>query len=198
LLGLAPGRIATEDDGHGAATLTSHPAPGPSERLATAEIVLAFASRGVRSSVLRLPPTVHGDGDSGFMAMIVGLARVAGTSGYTGDGTNRWPAVHRTDAARLFRLAVELAPAGSTLHAVGDEGVPGLAFAEVIGRHLDLPVVAVAPEDAGDQFFWLADFLSMDSPASSSATRLLLGWEPTGPGLIEDLELGHYFDDPAP
>jgi nucleoside-diphosphate-sugar epimerase len=161
--------------------------------LAPAEIVLSFASRGVRSSVLRLPPTVHGDGDSGFMAIIVGLARVAGTSGYTGKGSNRWPAVHRTDAARLFRLAVEQAPAGSTMHAVDDEGVPGLAFAEVIGRHLDLPVVAVAPKDADNQFFWLADFLSMDSPASSTVTRGLLGWEPTGPGLIEDLDQGHYF-----
>ena len=197
LLGLTPGRTATEADGHGAAPLTAHAAPGPSERLATAEIVLSFASRGVRSSVLRLPPTVHGDGDSGFMAMIVGLARVAGTSGYTGDGSNRWPAVHRSDAARLFRIAVEQAPAGSTLHAVADEGVPGLAIAEVIGRHLDLPVVAVAPEDAESQFFWLANFLSMDSPASSAITRSVLGWEPIGPGLIEDLELGHYFDDPA-
>jgi nucleoside-diphosphate-sugar epimerase len=165
--------------------------------LAPAEIVLSFASRGVRSSVLRLLPTVHGDGDSGFMAIIVGLARVAGTSGYTGKGSNRWPAVHRSDAARLFRLAVERAPAGSTLHAVGDEGVPGRAFAEVIGRRLKVPVVAVAPEDAGNQFFWLADFLSIDSPASSSLTRALLGWEPAGPGLIEDLEQGHYFHDPA-
>lgn len=197
LLGLTPGRTATEDDGHDAAPQTAHIAPGPSERLATAEIALSFASRGVRSSVLRLPPTVHGDGDKGFMAMIVGLARVAGTSGYTGDGSNRWPAVHRTDAARLFRFAIEVAPAGTTLHAVADEGVPGLAIAEVIGRHLDLPVVAVAPEDADNQFFWLANFLSMDSPASSAVTRSLLGWKPTGPGLIEDLELGHYFDDPA-
>ena len=197
LLGLTPGRVATEQDGHGADPLAGHAAPGPSERLATAEIVLSFASRGIRSSVLRLPPTVHGDGDNGFMAMIVGLARVAGTSGYTGDGSNRWPAVHRSDAARLFRLAVEQAPAGSTLHAVDDEGVPGRAFAEVIGRHLELPVVAVRPEDAGNQFFWLADFLSMDSPASSTRTRALLGWEPTAPGLLEDLDRGHYFLDPT-
>ena len=190
-LGLTPGRVATERDGHG-------PAPaeygrGPQLRRETAELTLSLADRGVRSSVLRLPPTVHGDGDHGFMAAIVGIARDKGVSGYLGDGSNRWPAVHRLDAAHLFRLAVEQAPAGSTLHAVADEGVPIRAIAEVIGRHLGLPVAAVAAEDAAGHFTWLAGFIALDSPASSTLTRELLGWQPTQPGLIEDLEKGHYF-----
>jgi nucleoside-diphosphate-sugar epimerase len=190
-LGLTSGRVATERDGHG-------PAPaeygrGPQLRRETAELTVSLADRGVRSSVLRLPPTVHGDGDHGFMAAIVGTARDKGVSGYLGDGSNRWPAAHRLDAAHLFRLAVEQAPAGSTLHAVSDEGVPIRAIAEVIGRHLDLPVAAVAAGDAAAHFTWLAGFIALDSPASSALTRELLGWQPTQPGLIEDLEKGHYF-----
>ncbi len=127
------------------------------------------------------------------MAALVGIARERGVSGYIGDGRNRWTAVHRLDAARLFRLALESAPAGTTLHGVAEEGVPIRAIAEVIGRHLDLPVRAVAPEDAAEHFGWLAGFLGMDSPASSALTRELLGWQPTHPGLIDDLEEGHYF-----
>ena len=137
---------------------------------------------------------MHGDGDNGFMATLVGIARAKGVSGYIGDGSSRWPAVHRLDAAHLFRLALEKAPAGSVLHAVADEGVPVRAIAEVIGRHLDLPVVAIAPEDAGAHFGFLAAFLGLDSPASSALTRELLGWQPTHPGLIDDLEQGHYFN----
>jgi nucleoside-diphosphate-sugar epimerase len=125
--------------------------------------------------------------------MIVGIARDKGVSGYIGDGTNRWPAVHRLDSARLFRLALEKAPAGSTLHAAAEEGVPIRDIAEVIGQHLDLPVVAISPDDAGEHFAWLAGFLAADSPASSAFTRELLGWHPTQPGLIADLEQGHYF-----
>ncbi len=196
-LGLAPGRVATERDG-----LVPDPAAAPliggaPTRLATAQMTLSFASRSIRSSVVRLPPTVHGEGDNGFMAALVGIARDKGVSGYIGDGSNRWPAVHRLDAAHLFRLALEKAPAGSVLHAIADDGVPIRAIAEVIGRHLDLPVVAISAADAAEHFSWLAGFLAADSPASSTLTRELLGWQPTHPGLLEDLDKGHYFDHPS-
>jgi nucleoside-diphosphate-sugar epimerase len=184
-LGLLPGQVATEKDGLDAAPAGA--AAGPQIRHSNAHLTLSFADRGVRSSVLRLPPTVHGDGDNGFMATIVGIARTTATSAYIGDGSNRWPAVHRLDAATLFRLALEQAPAGSVLHAVADEGVPLRAIAEVIGRHLDVPVTSVSPEDAAAHFTWLAHFLGVDSPASSTLTRELLGWTPTHVGLIDDL-----------
>ncbi len=192
-LGLAPGRVATERDGQNADSAAAPIMGGAETRRATAWITLALASRGVRSSVLRLPPTVHGDGDNGFIATLVGIARAKGVSAYIGDGSNRWPAVHRFDAAHLFRLALEKAPAGSTLHAIADEGVPIRAIAEVFGRHLNIPVVSVSPEEAGEHFTWLAGFLAIDGPASSALTRELLGWQPTHPGLIPDLEEGHYF-----
>jgi nucleoside-diphosphate-sugar epimerase len=160
LLGLAPGRLATEQDGLG-------PAPAGT-------------------------PAVHGEGDNGFMTAIAGIARDKGVSGYIGDGASRWPAVHRSDAAALFRLALENAPAGSVLHAVGEEGVPIRAIAEVIGRQLGVPVAAISPEDAPGHFTWLAGFLGLDSPASGAATRELLDWQPTGPGLLDDLEKGYY------
>jgi nucleoside-diphosphate-sugar epimerase len=190
-LGVAPGRLATERDGHDPAP--AHLGGGPAARHGTAELTLSLAGRGVRSVVLRLPPTVHGDGDNGFVASIIGIARDTGVSGYIGDGANRWPAVHRLDAAHLFRLAAENVPAGTTLHAIADEGVPIRDVAGVIGRHLSLPVVSVAPEDAAGHFTWMAAFLGLDSPASSTLTRELTGWQPTQPGLIEDLEKGHYF-----
>ena len=193
-LGLKPGQVATEqDDGHAPGLPAADLASGPAMRLANAEMTLALASRGVRSSVVRLPPTVHGDGDNGFMAALVGMTRGRGVSGYLGDGSNRWPAVHRLDAANLFRLALEQAPAGSVLHAVADEGVPIREIAEVIGRHLDVPVASIPAEEAAAQFGFLAGFLGLDSPASSTLTRELLGWHPTHPGLIEDLDKGHYF-----
>jgi nucleoside-diphosphate-sugar epimerase len=192
-LGVAPGRMASEQDGHGPTAAMAGMGSGPSTRWGTAELVIALGARGVRSSVVRLSPTNHGDGDNGFMATLVAIAREKGVSGYIGDGANRWPAVHRLDTARLFRLGLERAPAGSTLHAVADEGVPVREIAEVIGRHLELPVVSVAPEDAGEHFTWLAGFLGIDAPASSALTRELLGWEPTQPGLIADLDEGHYF-----
>jgi len=195
-LGLTPGRVATERDGLGPDPAAAPLIGGAATRLANAQMTLSLASRGVRSSVVRLSPTVHGDGDHGFVATLVGIARAKGVSGYIGDGSNRWPAVHRLDAARLFRLALEKAPAGSVLHAVADEGVPIRAIAEVIGRHLDLPVVAISPADAGEHFAWLAGFLAADSPASSALTRELLGWQPTHPGLIDDLGQGHYFHTP--
>jgi nucleoside-diphosphate-sugar epimerase len=197
LLGLAPGRIATEQDGHGSRAAVAAFGGGPQVRWETAELALSLASQGIRSSIVRLPPTNHGDGDNGFIATLVGIAREKGVSGYIGDGTNRWPAVHRLDSAHLFRLGLEEAPAGSTLHAVADKGVPVHDIAEVIGRHLELPVISVTPEDASEHFTWLGGFLGLDAPASSAWTRELLGWEPTQPGLIEDLDQGHYFNKPS-
>jgi nucleoside-diphosphate-sugar epimerase len=196
-LGLVPGRVATERDGRDPDSAVAHLSGGPQTRLGTAQMTLSLASRGVRSSVVRLPPTVHGEGDHGFMAALVGIARDKGVSGYIGDGSNRWPAVHRFDAAHLFRLGLEQAPAGSVLHAAADEGVPIRAIADVIGRHLDLPVAAIAPEDAAGHFAWLAGFIGVDSPASGALTRELLGWQPVQPGLIDDLDKGHYFHSPA-
>jgi nucleoside-diphosphate-sugar epimerase len=196
-LGVSPGHLATELDGHGANPAVAAWGDGPRTRAETAEFVLSLASRGVRSSVVRLPPTNHGDRDSGFIAFLVGIARDKGVSGYIGDGANRWPAVHRLDSARLFGLALDNAPAGSTLHAVAEEGVPIRDIAEVIGRHLDVPVVSIAPEDAGEHFAWMAGFLGADSPASSALTRELLDWQPREPGLIADLDQGHYFERPA-
>ncbi|WP_327269634.1 SDR family oxidoreductase [Streptomyces sp. NBC_01218] len=193
-LGLAPGRLATEEDGRSPdRSAVTTPPTGPSKRMENARAVLALADRGVRASVVRLPPTVHGDGDQGFLATIVAVARAKGVSGYLGDGANRWPAVHRDDAARLFRLALEGAPAGSVLHAVADEGVPIRTVAEVIGRHLGLPVASVDAADAAAHFTWLGAFLALDGPASAARTRALLGWQPTGPGLLDDLDRGHYF-----
>ena len=191
VLGLTVGRVATEDDGL---------VPGPElranpagRRSATALFVLSLRGTGVRSSVLRLPPTVHGDGDNGFIATLVGIARQRGVAGYVGDGANRWPAVHRSDAARLARLAVEAAPAGSVLHAVADEGVAWRDIAEAMGRHLDVPTASVAPTDAGEHFSHLGHFVGLDSPATAAVTRQLLGWEPTGPSLLDDLDQDHYY-----
>jgi nucleoside-diphosphate-sugar epimerase len=195
-LGVAPGKIATELDGHVDDPSLASYGEGPLVRRATGEYVLSLASRGVRSSVMRLPPTNHGDGDNGFMAALVAIARDKGVSAYVGDGSNRWPAVHRLDSAKLFALAVENAPAGSTLHAVADEGVPIRDIAGVIGSHLDVPVVSIAPEDADEHFTWLARFIGADCPASSILTRELLGWEPKQIGLVEDLDQGHYFRTP--
>jgi nucleoside-diphosphate-sugar epimerase len=121
----------------------------------------------------------------------------ASGAGYVGDGTNRWPGVHQIDAARLFRLALEKAPAGSFAHAIADEGVRIRDIAEVIGRHLGVPTASIAPEEAPGHFGWMARFVGIDSPASSALTRELLGWEPTGPGLLDDLDNGYYFDEPA-
>jgi nucleoside-diphosphate-sugar epimerase len=167
-------------------------AGGP--RIDAENATIAWADRGVRSSVVRLPPVVHSDLDHhGFAPTLIDIARTTGTSGYVGDGANRWPAVHTRDAARLYRLAVERAPAGSRLHAVADGGVPFAEIAGVIGRRLDLPVTSVAPEDAAAHFSFLARFVSLDGPAASELTQRLLDWAPTHPGLIDDLENGHYF-----
>jgi nucleoside-diphosphate-sugar epimerase len=185
-----PGHVVTEDDAAG-------PASVPHPRLDAERIARALAARGVRSSIVRPGPSVHGEGDHGFVPVLIGIARAKGVSAYVGDGSNRWPAVHRLDAATLYRLALETAPAGSVFHAVADEGVPTREIAELIGRHLDVPVRSVAPEDAGEQFGWLGAFFALDAPASSALTRARLGWQPTHPGLIEDLEAGHYFQEAA-
>jgi nucleoside-diphosphate-sugar epimerase len=186
LAGFSPGRILTEDD------VVDPDSPRASERAA-----LEFTSRGVRVSVLRLPPSVHGEGDHGFVPRLIDIAREKGVAAYPGDGSNRWPAVHRLDAARLFRLALESAPAGARLHAVGDGGVPVRDIAGAIGRHLTLPVTGIAPETAFDHFGWLGGFFSLDVAASSTRTQELLGWQPTQAGLLDDLEQGHYFHDRA-
>jgi nucleoside-diphosphate-sugar epimerase len=154
---------------------------------------LAVAERGVRASVVRLPPSVHGEGDYWFIPIFIGVARKAGVSAYIGDGANVWPAVHRVDAARLFRLALEQAPAGTLLNAVADEGVPFREIAEVIGRHLRVPAKSIAPQDARDQFGTLAGFAAIDLPASSAVTRQRFGWRPAEPGLIADLDQGYYY-----
>jgi nucleoside-diphosphate-sugar epimerase len=182
---LPPGRLGTEKDVADAGSV----AP----RVASENAALALAERGVRSSVVRLSPSVHGNGRSGFVEVLIYIAREKGVSGYVGDGSNRWPAVHQLDAAHLFCLALEKAPAGSVLHGVQDEGVPTRVIAEVIGRHLDLPVVSISPEDAGKHFSWLGPSSSTDNPTSSTLTRELLGWQPVHPALIQDLEEGPYF-----
>ncbi|CAI6086074.1 SDR family oxidoreductase [Cohnella sp. JJ-181] len=181
--GLPPGRIGTEDD-----AVDSGVPRGGAENAA-----LAMAERGVRSSVIRLAPTVHGPGDHGFVHALIGIARAKGVSAYVEDGANRWPAVHRLDAARLFRLALESAPAGSRLHGVGEEGVPFREIAGVIGRHLNVPVVSIPREEAAEHFSWLGSFASTDGPTSSALTRARLGWQPEHPALLPDLEEGHYF-----
>jgi nucleoside-diphosphate-sugar epimerase len=181
---LAPGRPGIEQD---------EPDTGPFAALrgASEAVTLGFAGRGVRAVVLRLPFSVHGTGDHGFVPALIGMARTAGVSAYPGDGANRWPAVHRLDAANLFRLALEGAQAGVRLHAVADEGVPVRDIAEVIGRHLSVPVTSVSDPS---HFGFLAHFITMDGPASSALTRERTGWQPVQPGLIADLDKGHYFD----
>ena len=194
MFGLASGRVATENDGLvPSAEVRASPA---GRRAATALLALSLAGTGVRASVLRLPPTVHGEGDHGFVATLINLARQRGVAAYVGAGANRWPAVHRSDAARLARLAVEAAPAGSVLHAVGDEGIPFREIAGAIGRHLGIPTPSVPRADADEYFAYLGRFVSVDAPASAVITEQLLGWEPIGPSLLEDLEQGHYFDEP--
>jgi nucleoside-diphosphate-sugar epimerase len=187
-----PGQTATERDAGEAA---DHPAGG---RRLNEQILLSFAERGVRSASVRLTPTVHGEGDHGFVPIIIGVAREKGVSGYVGDGSSRWPAVHRLDAARLFRLALEKAPAGTALHGVAEEGIPVREIADVIGRHLGVHVESIAADAAVGHFGFLGALLGVDSPASSVFTRERFGWQPEQPGLIEDLDQGHYFESAVP
>ena len=187
-LALKPGTVGTERDP--IALDSDSPAAA---RIPNEGVALCLASSGVRSSVVRLSPTVHGEGDRGFLPALIGIARSTGVSGYLGDGANHWPAVHRLDAARLFRLALEKAPAGTVLHGVAEQGVRIRDVAEVIGRRLNLPAASISPDDAGEHFGWLAGFLGMDVPVSSALTRELLGWRPTHAGLLDDLGQDHYF-----
>jgi nucleoside-diphosphate-sugar epimerase len=177
------GPVATEQD-----------APIPSFPRKSEQAAEALASRGVRVSLLRLPPSVHGDGDHGFVPALIKLAREKGKSVYVGDGLNRWPAVHRLDAACLYRLVLEKSSAGANYHAIGDEGVPFRDIARVIGRRLGVPVVSKSPEEAADHFGWLSHFVGMDSPASSKLTEERLEWRAKHPGIIADLERGTYFE----
>jgi nucleoside-diphosphate-sugar epimerase len=180
--GQAPGRVATEDDG-------AEPGAAVALRAPMEPAALSLAARDVRVSVVRLAPSVHGPGDRGFVPALIEIARSTGVSGYPGDGANRWCAVHRLDAARLYRLALESAPAGARLHAVADEGIRLREIAESIGRHLHLPATGVPT----DHFGWFAPFVTLDNPATSDRTRKLLAWYPTHPALLPDLDEGHYF-----
>ncbi|BBY26862.1 SDR family oxidoreductase [Mycolicibacterium sediminis] len=187
LAGLTDGRAATEDD--------ASPFRGPdSPRGGTENLLLDFADRGVGSVALRFSPTTHGTGDYGFVATLCQIARDRGVSGYPGDGRNRWAAVHVADAARMVVLGLEKAPAGTRLHAVAEEGVPSRVIAEAIGRAFDLPVAAIPADRVGEHFGWIGGFFAMDMAASNAATRELLGWTPTGPTLIEDIDGGAYGD----
>jgi len=175
---LAPGRVATEAD-----------VPDPAFPRKSEAAARAFANRGVRAATVRLAPSVHGLGDHGFIPIVIGLAREKGVSAYLGEGLNRWPGVHRQDAARLYRLVLEQGAVDPVYHAVADEGVPFKELAGVIGRRLGLPV-----EPRGREHFgWFADFAGADMPASSERTRARLGWEPTGPDLLTDLDQPGYY-----
>jgi nucleoside-diphosphate-sugar epimerase len=181
---LAPGRVATEAD--------MPPGPPAFPRLSESTAA-ALAARGVNASVVRLAPSTHGRGDHGFVPILIGIAREKGVSAYVGDGGNRWPGVHRLDAARLYRLAIEQGGAGGPFHAVAEEGVPFRDIAAAIGRGLNVPVVAKSPEEAAEHFGWFGMFVGLDAATSSARTRARLGWEPTGPGLLADIAEGGYF-----
>jgi nucleoside-diphosphate-sugar epimerase len=181
---LRPGEVVTEEMAR---------APDPHFPRNSEAAALKFAPRGVRAMAIRLAPTVHGRGDHGFVPRLIGIAREKGSAGYIGEGLNRWPAVHRLDAARLYRLALEKGASGAQYHAVAEEGVPMKDIAAVIGKRLGVPIVSVAPEKAAEHFGWFAMFAGMDMPASSALTRETLGWRPKEPGLIADLDQPYYF-----
>jgi nucleoside-diphosphate-sugar epimerase len=187
-MAMKPGRLATEDDAYSPTAIGA-------ARGATEDLMHAMALQGIRTSIIRLPPTVHGAGDHGFVSRIIQVARKKKESAYLGDGQNRWPAVHRLDVARLFRLALESGPAGGTYHGVAEEGIPFGEIAQLIGRRLNVPVVSKTPAEAGKQFSFLSGFVAADNPVSSKLTQERLGWRPAGPGLLTDLEREGYFED---
>ncbi len=183
-LGLPAGRIGTEED---------RPAGGGHPRTQNAAITLNLAARGIRSIVVRFAPTVHGaGGDHGFVAVLAGIAREKGVSGFIGDGENRWPAVNRLDAAKLVALAIDKAAAGTVLHAVAEEGIATRDIAAALGQHLDLPIASIPAAEAQAHFAWLGQFFGADIPVSSTRTQTLLGWTPIHPTLLEDIAAGHY------
>jgi nucleoside-diphosphate-sugar epimerase len=184
--------LVTRPDGRPAAENDAPTSTVP--RIKSEEAANAIAARGVHVSVVRLPPSVHGDGDHGFVPTLVRIAREKRAAAYVGEGSNRWPAVHRLDAAHLYRLVLEKGAAGARYHGVGEEGIPFRDIAGVIGRRLNVPVVSKTPEEAAEHFGWFSHFAALDSPASSTKTREQLGWRPTRVGLIADLERGSYFD----
>ena len=186
LLAQRQGSLATEEDAH-----------NPNFPRKSEEAALALAARGVRASVLRLPPSVHGNGDHGFVPRLISIAREKGVSAFIGDGLNRWSAVHRFDAAHLYRLVLEKGSAGATYHGVADEGVPTREIAEAIARGLNVAVVGKSSEEAADHFGWIARFFGIDGPASSALTQKRLGWQPVQPELIADLNADHYFEHAA-
>jgi nucleoside-diphosphate-sugar epimerase len=182
---VAPGRTSTEVD--------VLPDDALIPRAASEVAVRAAARSGVRASVVRLAPSVHGEGDHGFVPILIGIARRTGICAFVGDGANRWPAVHRLDAARLFRLALEKAPPGALLHGAAEEGVPMRAIAETIGKELRLPVRGLSKDEARKHFDWFAEFVAIDNPCSSAVTRRTLGWKPQGPDLLTDMRESGYF-----
>ena len=182
---LTPGRLVTED--------TVPPSENNAIPRVSEQAALAMVSRGVRASAVRLPPTVHGDGDHGFVPVLIGIAREKGASAYISDGLNHWPAVHRLDAAHLYRLVLEKGSAGARYHAIAEEGVPFKDIAAVIGRRLNVPVVSKTQEEAAGHFGWFAHFAAINNLASSARTREALGWQPKRAGLIPDLDDARYF-----
>jgi nucleoside-diphosphate-sugar epimerase len=184
VLGLASGRPGTEEDSPAASS------PRKSEQAG-----LAAAAKGVLAMVIRLPPSVHGDGDHGFVPALISLAREKGFAIYVGEGKNRWSAVHRLDTPKLYRLALEKGTSGARFHGVADEGIPIREIAEVIGRRLKVPAVSKTPEEAAGLLGFIGYVLAVDGPASSALTRERLGWYPTQPNLIRDLEQGRYFEN---
>ncbi|HST85871.1 MAG TPA: SDR family oxidoreductase [Kineosporiaceae bacterium] len=186
--------VARPNQGRAMTEADRSPFHGPdSPRGGSENLALEYVAAGVHTVSVRFAPTVHSAGDHGFIAALVGIAREKRVAGYVGDGTNRWPAIHRSDAAQIIRLGLAKAPAGALLHAVAEEGVPARAIAEAIGRGLNLPVTSIAPEDAAAHFGWIGAFFAMDIPASSTLTQELLGWTPSGPTLLQDLDAGAYF-----